>query len=115
MGNRPRTPQHFPRMKVRGQRRRHGQRYHQQLAALIAFGNTDWTSIAQLAAEAFTELTATFNRIAEALAEEAGLAEEGRRLASRREDLIAAGIDPSLLAIPLHPDTTALAEEGTPR
>lgn len=31
------------------------------------------------------------------------LAERGRRLASQRDDLIAAGIDPAELAIPLHP------------
>jgi hypothetical protein len=32
------------------------------------------------------------------------LREQGRRLASRREDLIAAGADPADLLIPLHPD-----------
>jgi len=31
------------------------------------------------------------------------LAEQGRRLASKRDDLIAAGVDPSDLLIPLHP------------
>jgi hypothetical protein len=31
------------------------------------------------------------------------LAEEGRRLASEREDLIAAGVNPAELAVPLHP------------
>lgn len=31
------------------------------------------------------------------------LAEQGRRLASQRDDLIAAGVDPSQLEIPLHP------------
>lgn len=31
------------------------------------------------------------------------LAEEGRRLASEREDLIAAGADPTTLGVPLHP------------
>jgi hypothetical protein len=31
------------------------------------------------------------------------LAEEGRRLASQREDLIAQGVDPAELEIPLHP------------
>lgn len=31
------------------------------------------------------------------------LAENGRRLASRREDLIAAGVDPNDLPVPLHP------------
>jgi len=34
----------------------------------------------------------------------ANLAEEGRLLASRREDLIARGVDPYDLAIPLHPE-----------
>jgi len=34
----------------------------------------------------------------------ARIAEQGRRLASEREDLIAAGVDPSLLEVPLHPD-----------
>lgn len=33
------------------------------------------------------------------------LAEQGRRLASQREDLIAQGVDPNDLPIPLHPDT----------
>lgn len=37
-------------------------------------------------------------------APEPSLAEEGRRLASQREDLIAAGVNPSLLEVPLHPD-----------
>lgn len=31
------------------------------------------------------------------------LRENGRRLASQREDLIAAGVDPAKLAVPLHP------------
>lgn len=31
------------------------------------------------------------------------LAEQGRRLASEREDLVAAGVDPAVLAVPLHP------------
>lgn len=31
------------------------------------------------------------------------LREQGRRLASEREDLIAAGVDPTELAVPLHP------------
>lgn len=31
------------------------------------------------------------------------LAEQGRRLASERDDLIAAGAEPSELAVPLHP------------
>lgn len=34
----------------------------------------------------------------------ARLAEEGRRLASQREDLIAQGVDPVRLAVPLHPE-----------
>jgi hypothetical protein len=34
------------------------------------------------------------------------LAEQGRRLASEREDLIAAGVDPARLAAPLHPVPT---------
>lgn len=34
----------------------------------------------------------------------ARLAEQGRRLASTREDLIASGVDPADLVIPLHPD-----------
>lgn len=34
----------------------------------------------------------------------AALAEAGRMLASLREDLIAAGVDPSLLEVPLHPE-----------
>lgn len=33
----------------------------------------------------------------------AHLAEQGRLLASERDDLIAAGVDPSDLAVPLHP------------
>lgn len=33
------------------------------------------------------------------------LAEQGRQLASQREDLIAQGVDPNDLPIPLHPDT----------
>ena len=33
------------------------------------------------------------------------LAEQGRRLASQREDLIASGVDPAELAIPLHPNS----------
>ena len=37
-------------------------------------------------------------------AERAALAEEGRRLASIREDLIASGVDPTELPAPLHPD-----------
>jgi hypothetical protein len=37
-------------------------------------------------------------------AERQALAEEGRRLASVREDLIAQGVDPSELPVPLHPD-----------
>lgn len=36
--------------------------------------------------------------------ERQALAEEGRRLASVREDLIAQGVDPSELPVPLHPD-----------
>lgn len=32
------------------------------------------------------------------------VAEEGRRLASEREDLIAAGVDPTTLLVPLHPE-----------
>lgn len=32
------------------------------------------------------------------------LAGEGRRLASQREDLIAQGVDPGELDIPIHPD-----------
>lgn len=39
----------------------------------------------------------------QAITEKADLAEQGRRLASEREDLIAAGVDPALLEIPLHP------------
>ena len=35
------------------------------------------------------------------------LAEQGRQLASRRDDLIAAGVDPSRLEIPLHPEEPA--------
>lgn len=31
-------------------------------------------------------------------------AEEGRRLASEREDLIAAGVDPTTLIVPIHPE-----------
>jgi hypothetical protein len=31
------------------------------------------------------------------------LSEQGRRLASQREDLIAAGVDPAELPVPLHP------------
>jgi hypothetical protein len=31
------------------------------------------------------------------------LAEEGRRLASERDDLVAAGVDPALLDVPVHP------------
>jgi hypothetical protein len=38
------------------------------------------------------------------------LAEEGRRLASQRDDLIAAGVDPAQLAIPLHLVTTEEAQ-----
>lgn len=38
------------------------------------------------------------------MSDRSSLAEEGRRLASQREDLIAAGVDPTLLALPLHPD-----------
>lgn len=37
-------------------------------------------------------------------AERAALAEQGRRLASIREDLIAQGVDPTELPAPLHPD-----------
>lgn len=37
-------------------------------------------------------------------AERQALAEEGRRLASAREDLIAQGVDPNELPVPLHPD-----------
>jgi len=37
-------------------------------------------------------------------AERQALAEEGRRLASVREDLIAQGVDPNELPVPLHPD-----------
>lgn len=37
-------------------------------------------------------------------------AEEGRRLASEREDLIASGVDPQELLIPLHPDTDGTTE-----
>lgn len=40
------------------------------------------------------------------------LGEEGRRLASEREDLIAAGVDPSLLEVPLHPDVGRCSECG---
>lgn len=32
------------------------------------------------------------------------LAEQGRRLTSRRDDLIAAGADPAALLTPVHPD-----------
>lgn len=32
------------------------------------------------------------------------VAEEGRRLASEREDLIAAGVNPAVLAVPLYPE-----------
>lgn len=32
------------------------------------------------------------------------LAEQGRQLASEREDLIAQGVDPSILAVPLCPE-----------
>lgn len=35
------------------------------------------------------------------------LAERGRRLASKREDLIAAGADPAELPVPLHPEPPA--------
>jgi hypothetical protein len=34
----------------------------------------------------------------------AALAELGRRLASQRDDLIARGVNPNLLLVPLHPD-----------
>lgn len=37
-------------------------------------------------------------------AERQALAEQGRRLASTREDLIAQGVDPNELPVPLHPD-----------
>lgn len=37
-------------------------------------------------------------------AERQALAEQGRRLASIREDLIAQGVDPNELPVPLHPD-----------
>ena len=43
------------------------------------------------------------------------LVEQGRQLASRREDLIAAGADPSSLEVPLHPDDPrdgALTDHG---
>lgn len=33
------------------------------------------------------------------------LAEQGRRLASQRDDLIAAGVDPSALAVPIYPES----------
>lgn len=36
------------------------------------------------------------------------LAERGRRLASTREDLIASGVDPAELPVPLHPDPPAM-------
>ena len=32
------------------------------------------------------------------------LTEQGRRLASNRDDLIARGVDPAHLLVPLHPD-----------
>jgi hypothetical protein len=35
------------------------------------------------------------------------LAEQGRRLASRRDDLVAQGIDPAGLEVPLHPGEEA--------
>lgn len=40
-----------------------------------------------------------------------GLAEQGRRLASEREDLIASGVDPAELAVPIHPDDGRKAQE----
>lgn len=40
------------------------------------------------------------------------LAERGRHLASQREDLIAAGVNPAALAVPLHPDD--LVSTSTP-
>jgi hypothetical protein len=40
-------------------------------------------------------------------AERQALAEEGRRLASIREDLIAQGVDPGELPVPLHPEPAA--------
>lgn len=41
---------------------------------------------------------------AELAASQAVLAEYGRVLASEREDLIAQGVDPAVLEVPLHPD-----------
>ncbi len=45
-------------------------------------------------------------------AERAALAEQGRRLASMREDLIARGVDPGELLIPMHPDDAPATDQG---
>lgn len=42
-----------------------------------------------------------------------GVALEGRRLASEREDLVAAGVDPNRLEIPLHPESVSAGPLGS--
>jgi hypothetical protein len=63
MGTRPRTPEHFPSMKVRGARRRNGQRVSQ----LRQVGGTaaDWSSFARALGDFAKRIVAALGAIGE--------------------------------------------------
>lgn len=101
MGTQPRTRDHFPRMKVRGHRRRNGQRRHQQLAALIAFGSADWYTLTQATTHALAYLAETYTNFATQIAE---------IIATRDAEGLVISPDTSPLLTPSTTGTPALAE-----
>jgi len=65
MSNRPRTAEGWPRMKVRGQRRRHHGRRVQQVAALQAFLEIDWEAVGDAMASVLDDLARALQTFAE--------------------------------------------------
>jgi len=55
--SRPRTPEHFPRMKVRGGRRRHLQRATQRATLARRAARLDWATIGRAILDGFAALT----------------------------------------------------------
>lgn len=67
MSTRPRTRDHFPRMKVRGHRRRHYLRSQQLQHAMHLLAAIDWEGIARRVDAAITAYIDTMNTFARAV------------------------------------------------
>lgn len=81
-----------------------GQRARVAINAYAQGRRIDPTAEPELAAILYFHLIEIIDQV-----ERNDLAEAGRRLANRRDDLIAAGVNPADLAIPIHPDDRELA------